>query len=265
MLEQGTVVLFPSLSFAVDASEWDIFSPAILSSSKNTSYDPSTDKVSGTSLTGTPRDQLRAVLKRFSDSAASLVDQALPEYRGRVVRRRASFRPAEIEGRQTSWRKDDTRLHLDAFPTSPTRGDRILRVFSNVNPEGRARTWRVGEEAAQVAERYAKVLSLPLPGWNAFLAAARITKSPRTAYDSLMLQLHDLMKQDQAFQRSSPQETVQMPAGATWMTFTDQVGHAAMSGQYQFEQTFLLPVSAMLDETRSPLRVLERLKGRRLA
>jgi 3-deoxy-D-manno-octulosonic acid hydroxylase-like protein len=265
MLEHGTVVLFPHLAFTVEPSERDIFSPAILSSSKNTSYDPATDKVSGTSLTGTPRDRLRAVLKRFSDSAASLVDQVLPEYRGHVVRRRASFRPAEIAGRQTSWRKDDTRLHLDAFPTSPTRGDRILRVFSNVNPDGRGRTWRVGEEAAQVAERYANVLSVPLPGWNALLSAARITKSRRTAYDSLMLQLHDRMKQDTAYQASSPQETVDLPAGSTWMTFTDQVGHAAMAGQYQFEQTFLLPVAAMLDETRSPLRVLERLKGRRLA
>jgi hypothetical protein len=38
-----------------------------------------------------------------------------------------------------------------------------------------------------------------------------------------------------------------------------------MAGQYQLEQTFLLPVDAMLDESRSPLRILERLTGRRLA
>jgi hypothetical protein len=38
-----------------------------------------------------------------------------------------------------------------------------------------------------------------------------------------------------------------------------------MAGQYQLEQTYLLPVSAMHDETRSPLRILESLKGRRLA
>ena len=97
------------------------------------------------------------------------------------------------------------------------------------------------------------------------LAALRVTKSPRTPYDALMLQLHDAMKQDAAFQESSAQERVDLPAGSTWMTFTDQVSHAAMAGQYQFEQTFLLPVSAMLDESRSPLRILERLKGRRLA
>jgi hypothetical protein len=80
-----------------------------------------------------------------------------------------------------------------------------------------------------------------------------------------MLRLHDLMKQDSDYQSSSPQELVDLPAGSTWLTFTDQVAHAAMAGQYQFEQTFLLPVSAMLNDVRSPLRVLERLKGRRLA
>ena len=32
-----------------------------------------------------------------------------------------------------------------------------------------------------------------------------------------------------------------------------------MAGQYQLEQTFLVPVAAMLDEQRSPLRILERL------
>ena len=40
---------------------------------------------------------------------------------------------------------------------------------------------------------------------------------------------------------------------------------AAVAGQYQFEQTFLLPVAAMHDPARSPLQILERIKGRRLA
>ena len=264
LLEQGRVVFLPQLPFVVEPSERDIFSPAILSSSKNTSFDPSTDRVGGTTLTGASLDHLRDVLRRFSGVAASLVDQLLPEYRGQIVRRRASFRPAEIEGRQTSWRKDDTRLHLDAFPTSPTHGDRILRVFSNVNPEGRARTWRIGQDAEAIVERFAPGLSMPLPGVGALLAALRITKRVRTPYDALMLQLHDRMKQDTAFQEGSPQERVDLPAGSSWMTFTDQVSHAAMAGQYQFEQTFLVQVSAMLDETRSPLRLLERATGRRL-
>ena len=78
-----------------------------------------------------------------------------------------------------------------------------------------------------------------------------------------MLQLHDRMKADASFQATCEQERVDFPSGSTWIAFTDEVSHAAMAGQYQFEQTFLLPVSAMIDESRSPLRVLERIKGGR--
>ena len=60
------------------------------------------------------------------------------------------------------------------------------------------------------------------------------------------------------------QERIDFPAGSTWIAFTDQVSHAATAGQYQFEQTFVLPVEAMREPTQSPLRILERLKGRRL-
>jgi hypothetical protein len=38
-----------------------------------------------------------------------------------------------------------------------------------------------------------------------------------------------------------------------------------MSGQFQLEQTFLVPIDAMREPSRSPLRVLERIKGRALA
>ena len=79
-----------------------------------------------------------------------------------------------------------------------------------------------------------------------------------------MLQLHDRMKEDEEFQRTSPQTAVDFPAGSTWMAFTDEVSHAATAGQYQLEQTFLLPIDAMLEPARSPLRVLERLKNARL-
>jgi len=181
-----------------------------------------------------------------------------------VVRARASFWPAEIAGRVTSWRKDDTRLHVDSFPATPSGGRRILRLFTNVNPEGRPRSWRIGDDFDAVARRFGDRLRLPLPGLGVLLALVRVTKTPRTPYDALMLQLHDLMKDDEDFQARSPQTAVDFPAGSTWLAFTDQVSHAATAGQYQLEQTFLLPVTAMREAERSPLRVLEKLKGRRL-
>ena len=264
-LEAGDVLFLPRLAFAIDAGEAPLFTPAILGSSKNASFDPSTGRLGGTTATGRDAETLRAFMQRFSDAAARLLDQLLPAYRDRLTRARASFRPAEIAGRQTTWRKDDTRLHVDSFPATPAGGRRILRVFSNVNLEGRARAWRIGDDFDAVARRFAPRLRLPMPGSGHLLALLRVTKSPRSAYDALMLQLHDRMKADEEFQARSPQAAVDFPAGSTWLAFTDQVSHAATSGQYQLEQTFLLPVDAMGEPDRSPLRVLERIKARRLA
>jgi hypothetical protein len=72
------------------------------------------------------------------------------------------------------------------------------------------------------------------------------------------------MKADTYYQTRSPQTELALPPGSTWACFTDLVPHAAMSGQFAFEQTFYLPVQAMRDPDRSPLRILERLAGRPL-
>lgn len=258
-------MFFPGLAFPIFADDHEVFSPTILSSSKNASFDPVKARVGGTTLEGLPRERLRAVMSRFSEAAAEFVARLCPAYGPQMVRARASFRPAEIQGRQSSWRKDDTRLHVDSFPASPVQGRRILRLFCNVNPERRARVWRVGGDFDDVAAKFEPSLRLPWPGSATLLRLLRITKSSRTAYDALMLQLHDRMKDDQTFQESSEQERFEFPAASTWVAFTDQVPHAAMSGQYQLEQTFILPIESMRDPSRSPLRVLERLKGCRLA
>jgi hypothetical protein len=264
-LEAGDVVFLPGLPFAVDANEaLTLFAPSILGSSKNASFDPATGRLGGTTLAGGDAETLRTFIRRFSASAAGLVERLLPAYRDQLIRGRASFRPAEIAGRHTSWRKDDTRLHVDSFPATPSGGRRILRVFTNVNPEGRARAWRIGDDFEAVARRFAPELRVPLRGSGTVLALLRVTKTRRSPYDALMLQLHDRMKADEEFQKRSPQTAIDFPAGSTWLAFTDQVSHAAMAGQYQLEQTFLVPVQAMRDEQRSPLRVLERLKGTRL-
>src|SRR5262245_50830695 len=264
-LESGEVLFFPRLAFAVDPDEATFFTPGILASAKNASFDPATGRVGGTTIQGDGLIRLAGLMRRFIDAADSLVNGLLVPYRGHLERSRASFRPAEIAGRASSWRKDDTRLHVDSFPATPVQGRRILRLFTNVNPQGHPRTWRVGGGFEEVAARFAGSLSLPWPGSAFALRTLRVTKSLRSPYDALMLQLHDRMKEDEAFQKTTTQRTFEFPAGSTWLTFTDAVPHAAMAGQYQLEQTFLLPVSAMIDEQRSPLRILEHMKGRPLA
>jgi hypothetical protein len=263
-LEAGDVLFFPSLGFEIRPSELALFSPEIAAAAKNVSFDPRTGRLAGTALQGARASDLNDLVSRFAGIATSFVKHLFPQYDGRIEIGRTSFRPVEIEGRASSWRKDDTRLHIDSFPATPVGDRRILRVFCNVNPQGRPRIWRIGGEFEQIARRFSDRWRMPVPGSATFLRLLRITKSTRSRYDALMLQLHDLMKADTEYQKDTVQTRVEFPAGSTWIAFTDQVSHAAMAGQYQFEQTLLVPVGAMLDEQRSPLRILERIAGRKL-
>jgi hypothetical protein len=262
-LESGAVLWFPALTFDTTVRERQLFT-AVSAARKNISFDPVNRIVRGAAVSADGSDVLQQLLARFSESASTLMGSLFPDYRQALHRARASFRPAEIAGRATSWRKDDSRLHIDSFPATPVQGRRILRVFTNVNPEGRPRSWRVGEDFNAVVARFGGGLRLPLPGSASIRRLVGLTKSRRSPYDSLMLQLHDSMKADAAYQRDAPQRPFDFAAGTTWIAFTDEVSHAAMAGRHQLEQTFLLPVIAMRAPERSPLYLLERLKAKPL-
>jgi len=204
------------------------------------------------------------LMERFAKSARQFIDLLLPEYKQHLRSGRTSLRPVEIAGRKSSWRKDDTRLHVDSFPSTPMRGERILRLFSNVNPNGKPRCWRVGGPFEEVAKRFAPGVSRPFPGANLLMQSLRITRGRRSLYDHYMLQLHDRMKADDDYQRNSEQTPFDFPPGASWMVFTDQAPHAASSGQHQFEQTFYIPADHMVCPDKSPLRILERVTGTKM-
>jgi hypothetical protein len=144
------------------------------------------------------------------------------------------------------------------------QGQRLLRVFTNVHPDGIGRLWRVGEPFREFAARFLPRTRRALPGTSWLLHRLHVTKSRRTEYDHLMLQLHDLAKADAEYQSGAPQQRIDFPAGSTWITFSDQVLHAAMSGQYLFEQTYYLDPKGLSDPASSPLAVLETLTGRKL-
>jgi hypothetical protein len=267
-LEAGQVLFFPALGFAVSPAERAVLSgDASDGKHKNLSFDPATGACRGTSLKGAQAALLAEVMGRYADSASALVRALLPPYAAALDCARTSFRPAEIAGRQMPWRKDDTRLHVDAFPTRPMHGRRILRVFANADPSGVPRRWLVGEDFEAHATRFLAQLRPAMPGSAAVLATLGLTKGRRSAYDHLMLQLHDAAKRDMGYQeaRRAAGPKLEFPPGTAWMVFTDQVPHAALAGRHAFEQTFHLPPAAMADPARAPIAVLERLTGRALA
>jgi hypothetical protein len=263
-LEAGAVLYFPGLAFELQPDERRLLTPAILRGAKNVSFNMANGQLGGCTNDPVDRRQLAGLMRRFAEKSSHLLEQVLPDYRGKLRPGRTSLRPAEIAGRVSSWRKDDTRLHVDSFPSTPVQGRRILRVFSNVNPEGRPRSWRLGEPFEEAARRFAPAIRPPLPGSAALLRLFRVTRTRRSLYDHYMLRMHDRMKEDTEYQQTSRQMRFDFPAGSTWVAFTDQVLHAASAGQHQLEQTFYLLVSDMVDPSRAPVRVLERITGRHL-
>ncbi len=264
-LEAGRVLFFPALAFRPAPDERPLLSPAVLDNTrKNISLDPSTGRLGGTSLAGSERERLAAMMTRFATAATGFLRALAPGYAAHLEPARTSFRPAEIDDRPTSPRQDDRRLHVDAFPTRPLQGRRILRLFSNIAPDGTARHWRVGEPFADFADAFVPRLRPALPGSATLLAALGLTKGRRSAYDEMMLRLHDAAKRDGDYQSRAPQVALELPAGSSWLVYTDLVLHAAVRGHTALEQTFYLPLSAMADPEHAPLRVLERLTGRAL-
>lgn len=262
-LENGQVVYCPNLSFNLDETEQRFLSPNVADpKSKNVRYNIHSDELGGTNLPPLERAGLLQLLRRFANKSRDLAEHLFPHYQGKLSQARTSFRPIEAQGRSASYRKDDTRLHVDAFPSSPTAGKRILRVFTNVNPNGMPRHWRVGESFSEVAEKFVPKLPKPNKLAAKLMQITRITRGKRTPYDHYMHKLHNAMKADVEYQKFASQEDVYFPPGSTWLVFSDQVSHAAMSGQFMFEQTFYLPVKDMVDEKKSPLRILERAVGR---
>jgi hypothetical protein len=65
------------------------------------------------------------------------------------------------------------------------------------------------------------------------------------------------MKLDDKYQEQVSKTRFDFPAQSSWIVFTDQVSHAALSGQYLLEQTFYLPVEHMNEPALSPQHVLE--------
>ena len=264
-LEQGEVLHLPRLGFQLQEGEETLLDPGLCSGrAKNISFDPATGRIGG--LTA---DELRALLvrrlmERFSAWSLAVARLLLPPYADALQLARTSLRPCEVETRSQSPRKDDRRLHTDAFPSQPVQGRRILRLFANIDPDGRPRVWNVGEPFEPFAVRFLPGAGRPIPGAAPLLQALGLTKGRRTAYDHAMLRLHDLAKQNGRYQETAIKRRVAFSSGTTWLVFTDATLHAALEGRNVLEQTFLLPVEAMADPAMSPLKILERLTGRTL-
>src|ERR1700723_4340768 len=266
MLERGQILFFREPPFDLPAEdqkflleqEW-----SELRMHKNVSYRPSEDMLRGVSGDRETTGRLHSIMRNYAAEVRDFVNVFLAPYAGKWNQDFASFRPLEEEGRDLSLHKRNDLLHVDAFPSRPTRGARILRVFTNVNPV-KDRIWVVAERFPELAARYAVAAGLPSyakasSAWSGLrrgLSRVGLPVPDRAAYDEFMLNFHDWLKENSEFQQAKEgKEQVSFPSMATWLVYTDGVPHAALSGQFAMEQTFIVPVEALVAPEVSRIRV----------
>ncbi|MDE3056286.1 MAG: Kdo hydroxylase family protein [Verrucomicrobiota bacterium] len=275
-LEKGNLLFFPTVPFSFPQEEIAFLLEQKQGSSrsrKNVAYKPGLDRITNCETKDLlVQERLKGVLRAYSTRVTSFLTELLSPYAASWRVDYTSFRPFQEKGRKLRVRARNDLLHFDAFPTRPLHGDRILRFFTNINPI-EARHWITSDTFSPVAKRYAGN-DLPLPkrvdySWKGKLSRGCLqavrslgVKVPmRSPYDHFMLRFHNFLKENQSFQEETPKQHWHFPPGSCWAVFTDQVSHAALSGQYALEQTFLVPVRSLLFPENSPLHVLERLAG----
>jgi len=268
-LEQGRILLFANPPITLPEPE-----RALLLSQrqtragyhKNIAYRPAQDRVTGFAH-GADAERLRDALRLYSRRATEFAAWLLPRYAGGWRVDLASFRPEEEEGRALPRRSRNDLIHVDAFPTRPTRGDRILRLFTNVNP-AQPRVWLSGGTFEEIAPRFAPAALVDrarrgglADGVRRLARAAGLNVAVRSPYDRFMLAFHHHLKESAAFQEAASKSRVEFPAGATWMVFTDMVSHAVLKGRYALEQTFLVARTSLVLPDKAPIAILERIAG----
>lgn len=264
LLERDGVLILDTDPFQLSSTDFSLIdSQASDGRSKNWSYNPHTGDLDGVVGGGEGITALRAIMSRYVRWSQDLIGDFFPAYLDNIELGRTSLRTRSVqEEPPLSRRKDDRSLHLDAFTSQPVAGRRILRVFSNIDPTGAGREWAIADGGFEdFAERFRHRTRRLLPGEARILERLSLTKCRRTDYDQIMLGMHDAAKRDRAYQATAPRRFVSFPGGATWLAFTDQTPHAAVSGQCALEQTFYVPVESLADPAASPLRILERLWG----
>jgi hypothetical protein len=275
LAERGQILFFREMPFDLPAEDQQFLREqewTELRMHKNVSYRPSEDMLRGVSGKAETVARLHTIMRNYSAQIIQFVGNFLSPYSGKWNLDFASFRPLEEENRNLPVHKRNDLLHVDAFPSRPTRGGRILRVFTNLNTT-QPRVWTTTKSFDALAQQYAKAAGLQqIAEDDSFLgrtvqslgAKLGIGTMSRTPYDMFMLRFHDYLKENAAFQVNCPKIRMEFPPLATWVVFTDSVAHAALSGQYAVEQTFLIPPKALVAPEAAPFRILEGIAGRPL-
>jgi hypothetical protein len=267
-LERGEVVYYPNCPFPLAEGEDRLFLLGQRLASrahKNISYDPSKGKAAGFLRQSVEQaERLRDLLAAFSRSATRWLAEILPCYSATWRLDRVSFRPEEEATRKLRQKARNDLIHVDSFPSRPTQGHRILRLFVNINPN-EPRIWVTSDPFARLLDRYGSEAGLPGRSRpfrvQELLRLFRPGRPRRSVYDAFMLRFHDFLKANDAFQERGPKRFWTFPPNAVWLAFTDVASHAVLRGRYALEHSYFVAPSALALPAESPPALLSRACG----
>jgi hypothetical protein len=276
-LENGGILVLPETPLLGEADLRFLAAARQVKSKfhKNISFKPKQNRLAGFDRTSAEGTRMQALMREYSQLATQLMGELLEPYRQRWQLDLASFRPIAEQGRIEATRSRNDLLHIDSFPTRPTNGGRILRVFTNANST-EPRVWTTTISFREIAQCFAleagleRIANVTLARRRALRFTAPVFRlansafADRSPYDRFMLSLHDFLKRNSAFQQQTPKLRVEFPPRATWIAFTDMVAHAVESGQFALEHTYIVPADAMMVRDQAPVAILEKLCGRAL-
>ena len=275
-LEKGNILFFKKIPFEFSKEDIDFLlsqKQTGAKNRKNIAFKPNSEKITNFIKASSKEQQkLLEIMRSFSNSASIFLSKLLTPYAAGLRMDYASFRPFQEEGRKLRLRARNDLLHVDAFPTRPMNGTRILRFFININPK-ESRKWITSDPFEHLAKRFAGTKKMPFPkaAHTFSQKLSRLMKrgakwagfpsTLRSPYDSFMLRFHHFLKENEEFQKNCDKDHWEFPPFSCWIVFTDQVSHAALKGQYALEQTFLVPKSSLLNPEKAPISILESLSG----
>jgi hypothetical protein len=272
-LERGEVLYYPTAPFPLpDAEERAFLATQELAGSahKNISYDPTTGRVGGNAnRVPEQTERLRHILAAFSRRLTQWLSGQLPRYSRQWHLDRVSYRPLEEATRQLRLRARNDLLHVDSFPTRPTNGWRIFRVFANLNLT-EPRVWITSDPFGRLLGRYGRHAGLPRPGfslaraWRTLRDLPRLflsRQAPRSEYDAFMLRFHHFLKASDRFQELAAKRVWNFPPGSVWMCMTDTASHAVLRGRHALEHSFFIAPGSLALPDESPAALLARACG----
>lgn len=271
-LERGDVVYYPVCPFPLAQGDEHAFllqQRLASRAHKNISYDPHTGRAAGFARESAAQaEQLRGLLAAFSETATAWLARTLPRYAGAWHLDRVSYRPEEEATRRLRQTARNDLLHVDAFPSRPTNGQRILRLFVNINPS-EPRVWVTSDPFARLLERFGAQVGLPSRTGTAWtrrlgdqvLRLFHPRRPARSVYDSFMIRFHDFLKANDDFQERGPKRYWSFPPGSAWLAMTDTASHAVLRGRYALEHSYFIPAAVLALPAESPPALLEKACG----